>query len=68
MEKRKCLRCQHEMDEGDIFVSDPIAFAYVSASPKAERGMRIEKGRACTNCGYLELYLDVETLKKRLRI
>jgi hypothetical protein len=68
MEKRKCVRCQHEMDEGDMFLSDPIAFAYISASPNAagQRGLRVEKARACPNCGFLELYLDAEAVKKRI--
>jgi hypothetical protein len=56
------------MDEGDMFLSDPIAFAYVSASPKAanQRGLRVEKARACPSCGFLELYLVPEEVKKRM--
>ena len=68
MEKRKCVRCQHEMDDGEMFLSDAVAFGYMSAHPNAanQRGIRVKMAHACPNCGFLELYLDPEEVKKRI--
>jgi hypothetical protein len=55
------------MDEGRVSPSGSGMLGYVSDK---QTGMLrqvtpISRGRACQNCGYVELYLDPEELKKK---
>lgn len=67
MEDYRCPRCNELMDEGHISFSGSVA-GYVS---KKQTGMlrkaaAIRQARACANCGYVELYLDPNELKKNI--
>lgn len=67
MEKTPCPKCKHAMDEGRIS-SDSDSLGYVSGKQTGmlRRVTPINRGRACPNCGYVELYLDPEELKKHI--
>jgi predicted nucleic-acid-binding Zn-ribbon protein len=67
MEDYRCPRCNEPMDEGHLSLSGATA-GYVS---KKQTGMlrkvaEIHKARACPNCGYVEMYLDPNELKKNI--
>jgi hypothetical protein len=55
------------MDEGRLSVSDGT-IGYVSQKQKGmiRQVTRIELARACPNCGYVELYLDPQAIKRLL--
>lgn len=66
MEDRTCPKCKHAMEEGRLSATGGELLVYV---PGKEPGMlkqttRISRGLACPNCGYVELYLDTEQLRK----
>jgi predicted nucleic-acid-binding Zn-ribbon protein len=68
MEKHPCPKCKHAMDAGRVSPSGSGILGYVSDK---QTGMlrqvtKIDLGLACPNCGYVELYLDPDELKKRL--
>ena len=67
MERYICPRCSELMDEGHMSFSGSNA-GYVS---KKQTGMIrkaavIQQARACLNCGYVEMYLDPNELKKNI--
>lgn len=66
MTTANCPKCNGEMDEGRVSSGEDLR--YLS---NRQRGMIrsptvIQKARACLNCGYIELYVDVAELKKKL--
>lgn len=66
MEAHLCPKCDEPMDEGALTSSD--APGYVS---RKQTGMlrivtKIQRAYACTNCGYVEIYLDPKELKSRI--
>lgn len=68
MEAHPCPKCNEPMDEGRISVSGADFVGYVS---NKQTGMlrvvtKIQQGRACPNCGYVEMYLDPKELKARI--
>lgn len=68
METHACPKCNGTMDEGYMSWSGSGSSGYVS---KKQTGMlrtvtRISLARACTNCGYVEMYLDPKELKQRI--
>jgi hypothetical protein len=67
MEDYRCPRCDELMDEGHVSFSSSAA-GYVS---KKQTGMlrkatTIQTARACPGCGYVEMYLDPNELKKNI--
>jgi predicted nucleic-acid-binding Zn-ribbon protein len=67
METTPCPKCNELMDEGRLSVSDGT-IGYVSTKQKGvvRQVTVIEQARACPKCGYVELYLNPQTLKQRL--
>jgi predicted nucleic-acid-binding Zn-ribbon protein len=68
MESHPCPKCKHELDEGHISMTGQEFIGYVS---NRQTGMlrqmtRLQAARACPSCGYVEMYLNPEELKKRL--
>lgn len=68
MEKIACPKCKHPMDDGNVSPTGSGMLGYVSAK---QTGMlrqvtKISLGRACPNCGYVELYLDPQELKSKI--
>lgn len=67
MEDYHCPHCKEPMDEGHVSFSGSAA-GYVS---KKQTGMlrkaaTISQARACPNCGFVELYLNPNELKKNI--
>lgn len=68
MASHTCPKCKHDMDQGRLSVTSNEMLTYLSARQTGilRQATRIDSARACANCGYVELYLDAEELKKRL--
>ena len=68
MAAQACPKCKHEMDEGRVSVTGNEILGYVSRKQTGmvRQATKIENARACSNCGYVEMYLDPEELKKRI--
>ena len=61
-----CPKCGGEMDEGRIPVPHKFLFGYKSEEQKHfSSECNIQKAKACTDCGYLEFFLDPEELKSK---
>ena len=67
MEEHRCPRCNEPMDEGHVSFSGSLP-GYVSnkQTGMVRRAAGIRLARACPNCGYLELYIDPQELKKNI--
>lgn len=67
MEEHRCPRCNEPMDEGHVSFSGSAA-GYVSKKQTGmvRRAATIKAARACLNCGYVEMYLDPNELKKNI--
>jgi len=62
-----CPKCGGEMDEGRIPIGPRWLYGYKSNSQKHfSFEVNFEKAKACLACGYVELYLDPEKLRKKL--
>ncbi len=63
----QCPKCGGSMDEGRVPKGLNLLSGYKSSSQKHfSFEINFEKARACLECGYVELYLDPEKLKKKL--
>lgn len=67
MESHPCPKCKRLMDTGRVAVSDPLGYVSDKQTGMVRRATSVNVGLACTNCGYVELYLDPEELKSRLK-
>ena len=67
MEEYRCPRCHEPMDVGHITLSGSNA-GYVSNKQTGmlRKAAVIKQARGCPNCGYVELYLDPNELKKNI--
>jgi hypothetical protein len=67
MEEYRCPRCNETLDEGRVSFSGSAA-GYVSNKQTGmiRKPAAIKGARACTNCGYVELYLDPKELKQNI--
>jgi len=67
MESYRCPRCNEQMDEGHVSFSGSAA-GYVSNQQTGmlRKAATIRLARACLNCGYVELFLDPNELKKNI--
>ena len=68
METHPCPKCNETMDEGWV---NPTGNGFIGYVSQKQTGMlktvtKINRARACPNCGYVELYLDPKELKHRL--
>ena len=69
MESHPCPKCKHAMDTGRISPTGSGFIGYVSDKQPGmlKQVTKVNLGLACANCGYVELYLDPEELKSRLK-
>jgi len=68
MDTHPCPKCNESMDEGMLSRAGSTYVGYIS---NKQGGMMktvtpITQARACTNCGYVEMYLDPKELKSRM--
>ena len=67
MEEHNCPRCTEPMDEGRVsFSGSPPGYVSNRQTVMVRRAATIKAARACPNCGYLELYIDPNELKKNI--
>ena len=61
-----CPKCGGEMDDGRIPKGLNWLSGYKSNSQKHfSLELNFEKAKACLECGYVEMYLDPEKLKRK---
>jgi hypothetical protein len=67
MEDYRCPRCNETMDEGTVRFTDSAAW-YISKKQRGifKKAAIIREARACSNCGYVEMYLDPKQLKRNI--
>lgn len=67
MNYQNCPKCGGEMDQGTVSESEGVK--YVSGRQKGMFKVvtLAKRAQVCLTCGYIELYLDVEELKKRIQ-
>ena len=67
MERQACPKCKHEMEEGRLSATGGEMLVYVPGKQPGslKQTTRVSRGLACPNCGYVEMYLDAEQLKKQ---
>ena len=68
MDAHPCPKCNETLDEGRVSLTGSDYLAYLS---NKQTGMlrtatMITQARACTNCGYVEFFLDPKELKSRI--
>jgi predicted nucleic-acid-binding Zn-ribbon protein len=62
----RCPKCAGEMDEGTISTSEGVKYISNRQTGVFKVVTPVHRARVCLTCGYVELYLDVEALKKKL--
>ena len=67
MESHPCPKCKHAMDTGHVDISDPLGYVSDKQTGMVRHATKVNLGLACTNCGFVELYLDPAELKSRLK-
>jgi len=67
METHLCPKCTEPLDEGRLMMSGSDYIAYISNKQTGmiRTGTNVTQSRACSNCGYVEMYLDPKELKSR---
>ena len=68
MDAHSCPKCNETLDDGRISLTGSDYIAYIS---NKQTGMirtatAITQARACSNCGYMEMYLDPKDLKSKI--
>lgn len=66
MEENRCPRCNEPMDEGHVSFSGVTSYVSKKQTGMIRRATTIKRARACPNCGYVEMYLDPNELKKNI--
>ena len=66
METHLCPKCNEPMDEGSLTSSDQPGYVSRKQTGMLRTVTKISQARACTNCGYVEMYLDPKELKQRI--
>lgn len=67
MENRTCPKCSGEMDEGTVSISEGVKYISNRQAGMLKAVTPARRARVCLNCGYVELYLDVAELKKKIQ-
>lgn len=68
-DKSLCPKCHGEMDEGRLsgqfwYTPDNAKVNFFSLGAEVQ----LTRARACLDCGYVETYIDKETLRRKLGI
>lgn len=66
MQNQQCPKCGGEMDAGKV-QADGLMYYSDWQKKTFKLGILVDKARACLTCGYIELYLNAETLKKKIQ-
>ncbi len=61
-----CPKCGGAMDDGRIPIPLKYLFGYKSSDQKhLTMESNVDKARACVDCGYLELYVNPDEIRKK---
>lgn len=66
MEDYRCPKCTASMDVGRLTAGDPVGYVSNKQTGMIRRPATIKQARACPGCGYVEIYLDPNELKKNI--
>ena len=66
MQNQKCPKCGGEMDAGKV-VAESLMYYSDHQKKRFKLGILVDKATACLTCGYIELYLNAETLNKKIQ-
>ena len=61
-----CPKCNGPMDEGSASATSG-SLVYRSNKQASNKTTPIRAARVCLNCGYMELYLNPQELREKLR-
>ncbi len=68
MNAEECPKCGGQMDNGRIPTPLKFLFGYKSDTRKHwSFESNVGKAKACVQCGYLELYIDPEELRDKMK-
>lgn len=65
--EQNCPKCGSEMDEGKIPTSEGVNYVSNRQTGMLRVATPVHRARVCLDCGYMELYLDAEALKKKIQ-
>ena len=66
MEEYRCPKCNGAMDEGRMSAGNPIGYVSQKQTGMIRKPTTIQQARACLSCGYVEMYVDPNELKKNI--
>jgi hypothetical protein len=66
MSASTCPKCAGQLDDGRVSVGEDIRYVSQRQTGVSRTPTPVRRARACTKCGYLELYLDAAELEKRI--
>ncbi len=66
MDTHPCPKCNEPMDEGTVSTSSQMGYVSKKQTGMLRTVTQVKQARACLNCGYVEMFLDPQELKKRI--
>ncbi|WP_143467554.1 PF20097 family protein [Leptolyngbya ohadii] len=66
MQNQKCPKCGGEMDAGKV-QADSLMYYSDWQKKTFKLGILVDKACACLTCGYIEMYLNPEVLRKKIQ-
>lgn len=66
MQDYRCPKCNEPIDEGYISFSGSAGYVSNKQTGMIRKPATIIAARACPNCGYVEMYVDPNELKKNV--
>lgn len=66
MQNQKCPKCGGEMDAGKV-QADGLMYYSDWQKKTFKLGILVDRAHACLTCGYIDLYLNPEALRKKIK-
>lgn len=66
MDTHPCPKCNEPMDEGTVSTSSQMGYVSKKQIGMLRTVTQVKQAHACLNCGYVEMFLDPQELKKRI--
>ena len=67
MQGQNCSKCGGEVDTGRVSGEQSLIYISNRQTEFFKIGTLIQQATACLTCGYVELYLDAEILRKKIQ-
>ncbi len=67
MNSQNCPKCGGEMDQGAVSTSEGVRYISNRQSGLLKAVTPARRAQVCLSCGYIELYLDADELRKRIQ-